>query len=147
MLHVNVVRRTQTAAAFTVNHSVPRSCFLNPVHTWGKKKIAFTFFHKDESKNSDSTLCSYKVDMFPSEYTQTSGVCVPDSSPLSGLVLPLCWSISLHDDRCYISHMQVSFLYWLWQGQTWNVESLMSQLKKWKHNTCLSKALKWHHKA
>lgn len=73
---------------------------------------------------------------------------VPHISPVSRLVfLPLCWSISLHDDQRYISHVQASFLHWLWQGQTLRDESLMRQLKKWKHNTCMSEALKWHHKA
>lgn len=71
---------------------------------------------------------------------QISGV--PHISPLSRLALPLCWSISLHDDPCYISHIQASFPHWLWQGQTLNDERLMSQLKKWKLNTCMSETLK-----
>lgn len=135
MLHINVGHKLQLRLLLII--TVPHQVFSI---LWIREKKKKKFFHKDESKKTEVEHC-----VLPSEHTQASGV--PPSSPLSRLLLPLCRSISLHDDQRYLSHMQVSFLYGLWQGQTWHVESLMSQLKKWKHNTCLSEALKRHHKA
>lgn len=44
---------TQTAVWFTVDHSVPDSCFHNPVHTFGNENtIAFTCSYKNESKTT-----------------------------------------------------------------------------------------------
>lgn len=93
------------------------------------------YFLSDESKKAEVAHCVLvKFPCSDWEYISSARTsAVPYMSPLSKLVFPLCWSISLHDDQRYISHIQASFLYWLWQGQTLNGESLMSQLKKWKH--------------
>lgn len=79
---------TQTVAAFIVNHYVPWSGLLNPLNTW--KYTQYIYFFSQWGS------------------TETSGV-LP-SSPPSRLVLPLCWSISLHDGWCCISHMQASLV-------------------------------------
>lgn len=66
--------------------------------------------------------------------------------PAASLELfPLCWSISRGDDPRYISHVQPSFLYWLWWEQTQPAETLVSRLKKWKaqHLQKQSVATKW----
>ena len=56
-------------------------------------------------------------------------------SPLPKLALPLCWSISLHDDRRRISHIRASFPHWLWQGQT---------LEWWKFNESVKEGKAQH---
>lgn len=51
------------------------------------------------------------------------------------LVVPLCQSISLHDDRCHVSHIQVSFPHWLWPWQI---------LKWWKFNESVKEVKAQH---
>lgn len=96
---------------FFCSHSVSGSCCHNPVPA-----LEMRLSH---------TRMSWKTEMAHR---------VP-VSPLPKLVLPLCWSISLHDGRCHVSHIQVSFLHWLWQGQT---------LKWWKFNESVKEVKAQH---
>lgn len=97
------VGTTQTAFACIVDHSVLRFMFTQSMTSnQNEDRIPFSCSHKDESKKKKKHIV--QVDIL------SVTVC-PTPLLLSDSICHFVDQLTLHDDQCYISHIQVSFLY------------------------------------